>query len=807
VKATSIVHLLTFLLLSVTLLRADFMDGQVPDLALNARQRPSVNTRSVAVDPMTKKVFVSDPFSHRVLRYGSSEALQSNAAPEAVIGQLDTFANSPATTSRTLDGPTGITVDGGGRLWVADSDNNRILRFDNASTLASGAIASGVLGQDDFVTKTSGLAANRVNTPTALAVDSSGRLWVVDGENQRVLRWNNAAALANGAAATAVLGQAAFTTQAIGTTASTLSSPTALALEESGGSLVRLWVGDWANRRVLAYNNPATKANGAAADKVLGQTNFTTGTSNPLSASTILGVGALVIQGNDLWVADTSSRRVVRFANAGSKANGAVADSLLGQSSFTATVASTTAEYLRGPRGLAVDGPRLWIADFTNDRVVRHENAATKSGVVAPDSTLAEEGFGDTESASVQGLATDPATGKLFVSDSGRHRVLRYASVAALHAGSQPEAVLGQPDFQTTTAGTTASTLYSPRGIHVDRLGNLWVADAGNNRVLRFAGAATLASGAAAVQVFGSTSFTAAGNGIGADGLNLPMGLVTEWELTGGRFVNILRLWVADTGNNRVLRFDAPLTAGNGAAAVGVLGQFNFSNAASGLSSTTMNSPGALAVDGTGRLWVADRSNKRVLRHDSAATKANGAAANGVLLQPGFTSNSFASDPVSIAVTPQGRLFISEYSQKRVRWIDGAATKANGNYVDGQLGAHDPTAYPGNPHWRVLNGPTAICLEPGSSRLWVADTNVLKRFTPVVLSRITGYGIDSMNRFQLTILGSGGETYQIRSSTDLIDWSTIEQTSTVPSSGTTVMNWTSAAPISGPRKFFRLQLP
>jgi sugar lactone lactonase YvrE len=341
----------------------------------------------------------------------------------------------------------------------------------------------------------------------------------------------------------------------------------------------------------------------------------------------------------------------------------------------------------------------------------------------------------------------------------------------------------------------------------VDVLGNLWVADFGNKRVLRFAAAATLASGADAAQVFGSASFTAAGGGTGAAGME-PLAVTTEWELVGGgRFTQISRLWVADYGNHRVLRFDNPIAAGNGASAAGVLGQFNFTNTASGLTSTTMNGPSALAVDSTGRLWVADTVNRRVLRHDNAATKANGAAANGVLMQTSFTLAGGSSQPVGLALTPQGRLFVAMSLSECVRWFDDAAATPNGNGYDGELGPVDPAVYPENPHWRELNDPAALCLEPGTSRLWVSDTNVLKRFSPRILSRITGYGLDAQKRFQLTILGSGGETYQIRSSPDLVDWSTIERTDTVPGSGPTAMSWTAPSAISGPRRFYRLQLP
>src|SRR5277367_1596880 len=48
-------------------------------------------------------------------------------------------------------------------------------------------------------------------------------------------------------------------------------------------------------------------------------------------------------------------------------------------------------------------------------------------------------------------IAEDPATGKVFVCDYGNNRVLRYPSIAAMTNGTAAEAVLGQPDFITST--------------------------------------------------------------------------------------------------------------------------------------------------------------------------------------------------------------------------------------------------------------------------------------------------------------------------------------------------------------------
>jgi len=105
---------------------------------------------AVAVDPTTHKVFVSEEINNRVLRFASIYALRNGAKAEAVLGQRNFTSNTADTTQSGMDEPEFVFVDGSGRLWVADYGNNRVLRFDHASTILSGAPANAVLGQPNF---------------------------------------------------------------------------------------------------------------------------------------------------------------------------------------------------------------------------------------------------------------------------------------------------------------------------------------------------------------------------------------------------------------------------------------------------------------------------------------------------------------------------------------------------------------------------------------------------------------------------------------------------------------------------------
>jgi DNA-binding beta-propeller fold protein YncE len=145
----------------------------------------------VAVDPTSGKLFVADSGNHRVLRFAAGAALISGLAAEGVLGQSGFTSNAFATTASGMHYPSGVAVDSAGRLWVADALNHRVLRFDGAATKPNGAAADGVLGQSDFTSNTFATTASALNYPTGVAVDSAGRLWVADTNNHRVLRFDD----------------------------------------------------------------------------------------------------------------------------------------------------------------------------------------------------------------------------------------------------------------------------------------------------------------------------------------------------------------------------------------------------------------------------------------------------------------------------------------------------------------------------------------------------------------------------------------------------------------------------------------
>jgi len=331
-------------------------------------------TADAVVDPTTGELFVCDEVNNRVLRFSSAAAASSGATAEAVFGQPDlttATANTGGLSATSLSDPAGIYVDSNGALWVADAGNNRVLRFDGATGSVSPATttADQVIGQANFTTFASGLTLVTLNNPRDVWIDSSGNLWVADTGNNRVLRYDAITGLGNGPTASRVLGQPNGTTSTAATTQAGLSDPTSLCVDASGN----LWVADTGNNRVLRYASAASiSADGANATGVLGQSGFATATAATTNSGLNSPRGVFVNAAGRLWVSDFANNRVLWLDNAASKANGAAANNVLGQPDFTTATSGLTAQRLNGPLGVFQDiSNHLWVADSANHRVLR----------------------------------------------------------------------------------------------------------------------------------------------------------------------------------------------------------------------------------------------------------------------------------------------------------------------------------------------------------------------------------------------------------------------------------------------------
>jgi sugar lactone lactonase YvrE len=335
----------------------DFASGQDNQGFASPTAATLNGPQGVALDPTSGKLFVCDSSNSRVLRYPSPVAFVTGGSAEAVFGQADFTTVTAGIQRNKFNNPAGITLDGAGNLWVADNINNRVVMFQNAATKASGADADGLLGAVTFIVNPSGNTDGQMRQPQDIAVDGSGRVWVADWQNHRILRFDNGAADAianaedaaqNLALADGVLGQSGFGLAQVNRGSGTpvrngMNLPWKIEIDASGD----LWVADNSNNRVLYFIDPAAKANGADADGLLGQVNFTTNAGPAAQRDRFWGTRGLAVDSRGaLWVAEEFNHRVVRFDGAAAAAlanaadlveNVSLPDGVIGQADFVTT--------------------------------------------------------------------------------------------------------------------------------------------------------------------------------------------------------------------------------------------------------------------------------------------------------------------------------------------------------------------------------------------------------------------------------------------------------------------------------------
>ena len=426
--------------------------------------------------------------------------LPDGAPADYIWGQPDFESGSALNppTAASFNTPRAMFVDeASGNVWIADFNNHRVLRFlvDFFPTLVINDTPSGasVLGQTDFISKESGLSASQLNGPNGVAVDpTTGKLFVVDRINHRVLRWDSQAALDTGAEAEAVFGQVDFTSNASGLSAQNLNNPIGIHIDLEG----RMWVSDFGNKRVLRFDNASTIPSGAAADAVLGQPDFTTNTGGSTAEKLNGPVGLYADYTGTLWVTDWSNHRVVYYHNAGSLESGAPANGVLGQEDFGFTASATTQTGMKNPNDLYVDlHGRLWVSDAGNRRVLRFDNARNLPNGSPAHGVLGQEDFVSNVSSLTQSgftslrFVTGDHSGRLYVVQENSHRIVVFDDAANLPDGAPADYIWGQPDFESGSAlnPPTAASFNTPRAMFVDEAsGNVWIADYNNHRVLRY---------------------------------------------------------------------------------------------------------------------------------------------------------------------------------------------------------------------------------------------------------------------------------------------------------------------------------
>lgn len=204
----------------------------------------------------------------------------------------------------------------------------------------------------------------------------------------------------------------------------------------------------------------------------------------------------------------------------------------------------------------------------------------------------------------------------------------------------------------------TAATLGVPSGITVDGAGNLYFTDYSNNVVRKIDLSGNIST------VAGSSTATALGDGGPATAAYLYSVVGVVSDAAGN-------LYIADYGQNRVRKVNTSgiITTVAGTGTSGWTGDGGAATAAK------LNGPYGLALDASGNLYIADRYNNRIRKVDAATgniTTVAGDGFSGSSGDGGAATAARLNDPLAVAVDGAGNLFISDYSNYRIRKVNSS---------------------------------------------------------------------------------------------------------------------------------------
>jgi DNA-binding beta-propeller fold protein YncE len=254
------------------------------------------------------------------------------------------------------------------------------------------------------------------------------------------------------------------------------------------------------------------------------------------------------------------------------------------------------------------------------------------------------------------------------------------------------------------------ATFACPAGVALDAHGNLYVADASNNRVRRISpgGVVRALAGAGPIPPVASMRGAYGGNGGPAARARFKFPVGVAFDAHGN-------LYVADRDNGAV-RMISPAGRITTVAGTGVRG---YSGDGGPAAKARLNQPEGFAFDRAGNLYVSDSANNRVRRIDArtgVVTTVAGNGRHGYTGDGGPATKARLSDPYGLAFDAQGNLFVSEPDEGVVRRINsrGVITTFAGT---GRLGFSGD----GGPATKAkLNQPYGLAFD-SAGNLYIAD--------------------------------------------------------------------------------------
>ena len=495
----------------------------------------------VAVDG-AGNLFIADTYDYVIRRVDAATGIIKTVAGNANAAGTYTGDGGPA-TSAGLNLPSAVALDAAGNLFIADPLNYVIRRVDALTqtiTTVAGNGAPGFSGDGGPATSAE-LNLSYVlylGPPASLAVDAAGDLFIPDSINNRIRRVDGITGIVTEVAGGGTGGDGGLATSAI------LYGPFSVATDTSDNLL--LGVTDFRVRRVDASTGIITTVAGTGTALIPG---FPNGDGGPATSAGLSGSNWLAVDssGNifiSVWMGAGSSN-TIRRVDAATGIITTVAGT--GTPGFSGDDGPATSAQLQGAKGLVLDSSgNLFIADHDNNRIRRVDATTGIITTVAGNGTAGYSGDGGpATSATLNGpgfVALDSSR-NLFISDLGNHRIRRVDAKTGIIT-----TVAGNGTFGYSGDGgpATSASFDFAKGIAVDSLGNVFVADAFNQRIRRVdatTGIITTVAGN------GTEGYSGDGGPATSASLNHPYGVALDTSN---------HLFIADTASDRVREFTLP---------------------------------------------------------------------------------------------------------------------------------------------------------------------------------------------------------------------------------------------------------
>lgn len=515
-------------------------------------------------------------------------------------------------TDAWLNGPNGLTVDSAGTIFIADTGNGRIRK------VSGGSIAT-VAGNGGFGYNGDNIAATSAEftSPSGVAVDSAGNLYIADLGNHRVRKVS--AGMITTVAGTGTPG---YNGGSIPAASAELDGPWGVAVDASGN----LYIADTDNNRIR-------KVAGGVITTVAGDAGFGYAGDNVAATSTSLyapfGV-ALDASGN-LYIADTVNYRL-------RKVSGGIITTLAGGGAPVGQNGPAINAQLESPMGIAVDpSGNLYIADSVASRVFE-----VSAGIIGVAAGNGINGFGgdggpptSANLAGPMGVAVS-SSGQLYIADFINECIWEVSGGVITTVAGNGTIYDSGDNGPAVNAG-----LGGPVGGAVDSSGNLYIVDNSSSTIR---------------EISNGTITTVAGNGTqgygGDGGPSTHAELYTPWGIAVDSSGNI---YIADTYNDRIRKVSNGVITT--VAGTGVEG---YNGDGGPATSALLSQPEGVAVDSSGNLYIADSGNGRVRK-----------VSGGVIATIAGPGTNQCAGPTSVAPSGmaldlQGDVYVSDVNSHRV---------------------------------------------------------------------------------------------------------------------------------------------